>query len=678
MKIPNQKAWMRLPLLLFAVLASVCLSADAAFAASYSDTDGHWGAVAIERWSDYDVLRGNGDGSFAPDRAMTPDELASVLTNAFGYTARYDGALPEYIESWAGAEEIMRKAVAASVIEPAEAALPLTRELAAKILAKAFDIAPQEGETKFADDAAVSAAYKPYVAALGRLGAFNGNERGEFMPTGAFSRAQILQVLDNTVTDIVNTSRAMASSSKSVIVNKPGLTLTDGTIAGDLIIGQGVGDGDVTLDGTSVEGRLIVYGGGSHSIIIKGGSKVAAIIVGKPNVHIKLENGVSIQSVEIVGSDVQITVQKGASIETLTIGADGATVTGEGALSSVTVKQEAVGAVVKTPNTIIINNSEFYVTTANGAVKAGDTQTTPAPSAPTGGNGGSYTPAPLEPAVIEISTASALVSLIKSGTENTSIIVTKDMTITKELVGRYEPFDAYDLLLRSNLIQSFYIPEGVTLTMEQGVTFRVESKVSLEIDGTLSVYGFWVGGNLTVNGVLYCSSNGLMLGKGATVGGSAASIAGVSLPEKSYGYNISFDYVDGVYTNGTVYWANAATEEQLRDAVGDAISSVNIHGSFDINAPIAPKLWVIEDDAAITVKSDFTVQGELNVAGEISGDDGGRVILPANAQIRNVLWGGGWLSTENGTGVLHGLPVDSLAVERIYIWQNNAWTLQTP
>ncbi len=52
----------------------------------------------------------------------------------------------------------------------------------------------------------------------------------------------------------------------NVTVIEPNVTLKDMVINGDLVIGGQVGEGDVTLDGVEIKGRLLVYGGGQNSI----------------------------------------------------------------------------------------------------------------------------------------------------------------------------------------------------------------------------------------------------------------------------------------------------------------------------------------------------------------------------------------------------------------------------
>jgi hypothetical protein len=119
--------------------------------------------------------------------------------------------------------------------------------------------------------------------------------------------------------------------------------------------------------------------------------------------------------------------------------------------------------------------------------------------------------------------------------------------------------------------------------------------------------------------------------------------------------------------------------EQLLAAIADGNDEscyLRITHSFEISEDIDTPIWVIEDNVVLKISSTFTVNGLLNVAGEIAGATGGKVIIPAGAQIKNVLWGGGWISEEIGTGVLHGLPVDAVNANRIYVWQSDGWVLQ--
>jgi hypothetical protein len=334
----------------------------------YSDIEGHWGEAAIEKWSGYDVLHGNGDGTFSPDTYMTAEELATVLANAFGYTAKYEGELPGYDGTWG--EDAVRQAIAAGALEVGEASAELTRELAAKVIAKALHIAPVAGSSKFADDYAIGAAYQPYVNALGRQGVFNGNPDGSFAPSSGFKRAEVMQVLDNTIGDIVKES-VPAEYDKIVIVNAGGVTLTEGTVDGDLIIAQGVGDGDITLDSVAVTGRLVVFGGGANSIHIKGKSDVPVVVVDKT---FGQPARISVEGADAVVGTVAIAAESKAIVAT-TDGATIGSVTTEPAVAVTAEGEiEVAAAEVKTEVTIAaavenvaINSDNAAVTVASGA-----------------------------------------------------------------------------------------------------------------------------------------------------------------------------------------------------------------------------------------------------------------------------------------------------------------------
>ncbi|GBR77333.1 hypothetical protein NO2_1734, partial [Candidatus Termititenax persephonae] len=126
------------------------------------------------------------------------------------------------------------------------------------------------------------------------LGYVVGKGGNDFDPQGNYTRAEAMTLIDRATSEIIDESVSGQTYAKTLIVRKAGATIAGATIRGDLIIGQGVGGGDVVLDNVTIEGRLIAFGGGSNSIVVKGGSKIAAVVAGKPNVHIQMEGGVTV------------------------------------------------------------------------------------------------------------------------------------------------------------------------------------------------------------------------------------------------------------------------------------------------------------------------------------------------------------------------------------------------
>ncbi|MDR2671343.1 MAG: S-layer homology domain-containing protein [Oscillospiraceae bacterium] len=158
-------------LLLVATLIMSIVTFTALASSEYTDVpSNHWASGVIAKWSGdgYGVLEGNGDGTFAPSRGMTLGELANVLSKTFGYTQRVSANVTP---GWA--DEAVEKAIAAGVIAKVatiDASVTVSREQAVRYIALAYGIASAEGDTTFADDAAIGAEYKPYVRAFQELG----------------------------------------------------------------------------------------------------------------------------------------------------------------------------------------------------------------------------------------------------------------------------------------------------------------------------------------------------------------------------------------------------------------------------------------------------------------------------------------------------------------------------
>lgn len=76
---------------------------------------------------------------------------------------------------------------------------------------------------------------------------------------------------------------------ENVVINKPGVVLRDVTITGDLLIGDGVGTGEATLDNVTVKGNTVIRGGGENSVILMGNSKLSNIIIRQVNNNVSLK-----------------------------------------------------------------------------------------------------------------------------------------------------------------------------------------------------------------------------------------------------------------------------------------------------------------------------------------------------------------------------------------------------
>jgi hypothetical protein len=73
----------------------------------------------------------------------------------------------------------------------------------------------------------------------------------------------------------------------NLTVTSPGVTLKNMVIEGDLLLAEGIGDGEVYLDGVEVKGKTIIKGGGENSIYFKD-SVLVTVIVNKNDGRIRI------------------------------------------------------------------------------------------------------------------------------------------------------------------------------------------------------------------------------------------------------------------------------------------------------------------------------------------------------------------------------------------------------
>lgn len=324
--------------LVLAIAMAISFIPVSVFAADYNDTSAHWASAEISKWSDLGILQGD-NGAFRPDSSMTRAEFATIMDRLMGYQAKAENTFTDLPIDWY--TDAMLRANAAGVflgsdgkITPTE---KISREQAAIVMCRAFGIAPIDGATSFADDADIASWAKGYVKAAVAAGFFIGVGDNNFAPKQDITRASVVKMLDNAIQGFINTTEKQTGIiNGNVIVNKPGAVLKDMTINGTLIIAEGVGDGDVTLDSVIVTGGTIVRGGGANSIYVTGDSDLGTLTISKKDagmISVKVtgnalvsviiaENGTigisgNIGNLDITGDVTVLLV--GATIETVNI-----------------------------------------------------------------------------------------------------------------------------------------------------------------------------------------------------------------------------------------------------------------------------------------------------------------------------------------------------------------------
>ncbi len=290
---------------------------------TFKDLNGHWASDAIYKWSAQGVIKGY-DGLFRPNDSITRGEMACILDNIMDYKSTSKNTFSD-LEAGQFYTDAVLKVNAAGIINGDGASLlrptdKITREEAVVMMAKAFAV--NEGttsNTQFADKKEVSSWAATSVFGMEAKGYVNGN-KGKFNPKTNITRAEIVAILNNIVKGYYTKAGTYNDNvAGTVVIKVPDVKLKGANITENLIIAEGVGEGDVTLDSVTVKGKTVVRGGGENSIHITGTSNISNIKIEKVNdkLRIAISEGNTVKEFEIAkGEEIIVT----GSVETLEIG----------------------------------------------------------------------------------------------------------------------------------------------------------------------------------------------------------------------------------------------------------------------------------------------------------------------------------------------------------------------
>lgn len=446
-------------------LCTLLLTGAPSAQAAFQDTAGHWAQAAIDRMQGYQIVNGFG-GQFRPDDTITRGEMAVVLDHVMRYQNRADNYFTDLGQAFY--TDAILKAGHAGVLQGADGKVrpndAISREEAVVMMARAFDIETTNVEAIHVPDAGGIAGWATdAVAAFINKGYVNGTEA--FRPKEPITRAETVAILNRILTGYYpNAGSFSESADGTVVVNTQDVSLKDMTIAGDLILSEGVQDGDVTLENVVVNGRVLIRGGGVNSIHVLGKSvlgtvvmerdgaavrlavdgkdakvehvkvgekaaeaivagdvssvtvagsgkltaqdaKIGTIMVTAPDAAVALAGNSQVKSVEVAqdAKNTELSVDKGTSVETVEIKAAGADVSGEGKVS--TVKANADNISVDTKGTVVKAAKGTTGITAGGqkVPSGGSINSTPSKNnSSSGGSSSSDNDRPSRPEKLEI------------------------------------------------------------------------------------------------------------------------------------------------------------------------------------------------------------------------------------------------------------------------------------
>lgn len=534
--------------------------------------ESHWAYKALAYAINNNLLKGS-DGKLYPERNITRAEMAALVNRVFGATEEAD--ISKYTDinkakDWFYsdmAKSVQMKmfgGVSATEMNPNG---KLTRQDAFVVLARALKLSSDDlsALAQFSDSASIADYAKANIAAMVAAGYVNGSD-GKINPLGNITREEVAQIFYNIFTEFVSEAGTVTGDKKgTVLVNVPGVTIKDANVDGDIIIGDGVGDGECTLDNVKLTGRLLVRGGGANSIKIVNGTSIGNVIVSKSAsgaVRVYCEKGavVNVLSVDDGSDEIKVegsfnTVEvktdaevslANADVATLSISAEGANVNIEsGKVAQVTVAETAVGAEIATGKDstvgLMVINADVKVDAAGIITKteAADNvvvegievgkETKPAEEKPsTGGGGGGFVP----PA------PSTTVAKVTSYAELTAAIANND-------IDEIEITRSFEITTYTNIKKNTVVDSSVCVTTSgfgiDECTFTNNGKLIVQLDvdrlyvgrdtpsssklinnGTMVIDDGYVGvyGEFVCNGYLTITDRGRVIVYGKIDGGN--------------------------------------------------------------------------------------------------------------------------------------------------------------
>ncbi|SFT20667.1 S-layer homology domain-containing protein [Paenibacillus sp. BC26] len=257
-----------------------------------------WASSEISTWKTLGLIKGNDDGTISPNRAVTKSEFVTMLNRVFNLSKESNRTFSDVPASAWYASEIA-KAHAAGIItgDTSGKMAPLenlSREKAALILSRLFEVSTTSGASGFKDDNQVSQWAKDAVHAMKAAGYIAGTPEGLFQPGKELTRAEAIKMINNIMgTLVADADKHSNITGKNLVVNMAGGTLSGVTLSGNLYITPGVGEGNLTIENSKIAGTIYVLGGGVHSVELND-TQTGSIVINKEDTAVRVVlNGTS-------------------------------------------------------------------------------------------------------------------------------------------------------------------------------------------------------------------------------------------------------------------------------------------------------------------------------------------------------------------------------------------------
>ncbi|WP_082053608.1 glycosyl hydrolase [Gordoniibacillus kamchatkensis] len=346
----------------------------------FSDMKGHWAESRIEKWTSQRVVSGYPDNAFHPDEKITRAEFVTLLNKLFGFYVKSEQHFSDVdAGSWYADQLSLARQAGYFDGYPgnkAQANDYLTRQDAVTLLTRVFSLNPSRKDsntTEFKDADEIAAYARSSVNALAKW--IDGYEDGTFRPRGTITRAETVKLIDSLVSSFYNKEGDIEGGiiDGNVVINKEGVVLKNARILGNLYLAAGIGNGEVTLQGTKVKGITFVEGGGPNTIIFND-SELDEVYVNRKEGEVRvLASGDTQISQITVDKSSKLELSSGTKVDSVQLNKPTILTVAEGAeIKAMDVAAAASGTSISSRGTIVKANIEAEGVTINGtAVPAG-------------------------------------------------------------------------------------------------------------------------------------------------------------------------------------------------------------------------------------------------------------------------------------------------------------------
>ncbi|MDP5275153.1 carbohydrate binding domain-containing protein [Chengkuizengella axinellae] len=270
------------------------------FAAGSSDIDGHWAEKQLKQWIENGLLNGYGEGVYKPNQTITRAEAAALVNRSFEHEETAEVAFSDVeVADWFYND--VSKALAAGFMTGYENGTfkpdqNITRQELAVMVFRLLDLEVNANAVASYDDVDSIADWaKGEIGALVDLGIVTGYNDNTIQPEGLTKRAEAIVMIERAFEYLFTYNEAgtygpeegIETITHNVTVTASDVTLQNLVIEGDLLLAEGIGEGDVFLNNVTVNGTTTILGGGENSVHLTD-TVLVTVIVDKKDGNIRI------------------------------------------------------------------------------------------------------------------------------------------------------------------------------------------------------------------------------------------------------------------------------------------------------------------------------------------------------------------------------------------------------